>query len=164
MRTLPWIFFSYHVPYEKARENSYSKFIIPLAEDDLTEYNIVYNPMKGGEMKIRHYTDVALEDVTREGFEGVKARYVITDKEGAPHFAMRVFEFEPGGHTSLHQHPEEHEMFMVEGTLTAVNDQGVESALKPGHTLFIPPHERHQLKNQSEREAKIICLIPLLNS
>jgi quercetin dioxygenase-like cupin family protein len=159
-----WIFFSYHVPYEKARGNSCKKYIIPLAEDALSEYKIVYNCMKGGEMKIRHYTDVALEDVTREGFDGVKARYVITDKEGAPHFSMRVFEFEPGGHTSLHQHPEEHEMFIVEGELTAVNDQGVESALKPGHTLFIPPNEQHQLKNQSGRTAKIICLIPLLNS
>ena len=115
-------------------------------------------------MKIRHYTDVALEDVRREGFDGVKARYVITDKEGAPHFAMRVFEFEPGGHTSLHQHPEEHEMFLVEGELTAINDQGVESTLKPGHTLFIPPNEQHQLKNVSGRAAKIICLTPLLNS
>ena len=115
-------------------------------------------------MKIRHYTDAALEDVAREDFDGVKARYVITDKEGAPHFAMRVFEFEPGGHTSLHQHPEEHEIFIVEGEITAVNDQGVESALKPGHTLFIPPNELHQLKNQSGRAAKIICLIPILNS
>ena len=115
-------------------------------------------------MKIRHYTDAALEEVTREWFGGVKARYVITDKEGAPHFAMRVFEFEPGGHTSLHQHPEEHEIFILEGEITAVNDHGEESTLEPGHTLFIPPHERHQLKNQSERGATVICLIPLLNS
>lgn len=115
-------------------------------------------------MKIRHYTDAALEDVDREGFQGVKARYVITDKEGAPHFAMRVFEFEPGGHTALHQHPEEHEIFIVEGTAIAVNDRGDEFSLEPGHTLYIPPHEPHQLKNPSGRELKIICLIPLLNS
>ena len=138
--------------------------IIPLAEDALSEYNRVYNRWKGGEMKIRHFTDVALEDVGREGFEGVKVRYVITDKEGAPHFAMRVFEFEPGGHTSLHEHPEEHEIFILEGEVAAVNDHGEESTLKPGHTLFIPPNERHQLKNPSGRAAKLICLIPLLNS
>jgi quercetin dioxygenase-like cupin family protein len=119
---------------------------------------------KGGKMKIRHYTDVALEDVAREGFVGVKARYVITDKEGAPRFAMRVFEFEPGAHTSLHQHPEEHEIFILEGEITAVNDNGEESTLQPGHTLFIPPHERHQFRNQSGSGTKIICLIPLLNS
>ena len=115
-------------------------------------------------MKIRHYTDAALEDVAREGFIGVKARYVITDKEGAPHFAMRVFEFEPGGHTSLHQHPEEHEIFIVEGKVTAINDRGEEFQLEPGHTLYIPPDEQHQLKNPSGRAAKIICLIPILNS
>jgi quercetin dioxygenase-like cupin family protein len=120
--------------------------------------------MKGREMKIRHYTDVALEDVAREGFQGVKVRYVITDKEGAPHFAMRVFEFEPGAHTSLHQHPEEHEIFILEGEIAAVDDHGQEYALEPGHTLFIPPNERHQFRNPSGRTAKIICLIPLLNS
>lgn len=113
-------------------------------------------------MKIKHYTDAALEKVEREGFQGVKARYVITDKEGAPHFAMRVFEFEPGGHTALHHHPEEHEIFIVEGEVVAVNDRGEEFRLTSGHTLYIPPDEPHQLKNPSQRELKLICLVPLL--
>ncbi|UCC66492.1 MAG: cupin domain-containing protein [Deltaproteobacteria bacterium] len=114
-------------------------------------------------MEIRHYTDVELEDVDRTGFQGVKARYVITEKEGAPHFAMRVFEFEPGGHTSLHQHPEEHEIFILEGEGIAVNEKGEEFKLGPGHTLYIPPHEPHQIKNVSGRLMKFICLIPLMN-
>jgi len=113
-------------------------------------------------MKIKHYTEVELEDVDRAGFEGVKARYVITDKDGAPHFAMRVFEFEPGGHTSLHQHPEEHEIFVLEGEVTVVNNKGEEFQLRSGHTLFIPPDEPHQFKNKSERVMKLICLIPLI--
>jgi quercetin dioxygenase-like cupin family protein len=115
-------------------------------------------------VEIKHYTDAVLEDVERKGFQGVKARYVITDKEGAPHFAMRIFEFEPGGHTALHQHPEEHEIFILEGEVIAVNDEGKEFRLASGHTLYIPPHEPHQFKNPSERKLKIICLIPLLNS
>ena len=97
-------------------------------------------------MKIQHYTDVALEDLEREGFQGVKARYVITDKAGAPHFAMRVCEFEPGGHTALHQHPEEHEIFILEGTVTAVNDRGDEFSLKSGNTLYIPPMNHTNLR------------------
>jgi quercetin dioxygenase-like cupin family protein len=115
-------------------------------------------------MKVRHYTDAPLEDVGREGFQGVKARYVITDKEGAPHFAMRVFEFEPGGHTSLHKHPEEHEIFILEGKVIAVNDRDDEFPLEAGHTLYIPAHEPHQLKNASGMKSKLICLIPLLGS
>ncbi len=115
-------------------------------------------------MKVRHYTEVALEDVDREGFQGVRVRYVITDKEGAPHFAMRVFEFEPGGYTSLHQHPWEHEIFILEGEAVAVNDKGGERKLRPGHTLYVPSHEPHQLKNGSGGVMmKLICLIPLLN-
>jgi quercetin dioxygenase-like cupin family protein len=115
-------------------------------------------------MKIRHYTDATLEDLDREGFQGVKARYVITDKEGAPRFAMRVFEFESGGHTALHQHPEEHEIFILEGTVTAVNDRGDEFPLEPGYTLYIPPNEPHQFKNPSGKVSKIICLVPFLDS
>jgi len=114
-------------------------------------------------MQVRHYTDATLEDVDRKGFQGIKARYVITDKEGAPHFAMRVFEFEPGGHTALHQHPEEHEIFILEGTIIAVNDHGEEFELKAGHTLFIPSNERHQFRNPSGEESKLICLVPLLD-
>ena len=115
-------------------------------------------------MKIRHYTEVESEYVDRVGFQGVRARYVITDKEGAPHFAMRVFEFEPGSHTSLHQHPEEHEIFVLEGEAIVLNDKGEECKLKPGHTLYIPPHEPHQLKHGSGKMMKLICLIPLLKN
>lgn len=114
-------------------------------------------------MKVRHYTDAALEEVEREGFQGVKARYVITDKEGAPHFAMRVFEFAPGGHTAFHQHPEEHEIFILEGTIIAVNERGDEFSLEPGNTLFISPNEQHQFRNPSVKESKLICLVPLLD-
>ena len=115
-------------------------------------------------MKIRHYSEVQLEDVDREGFQGIKVRYVITDKEGAPHFAMRVFEFEPGGHTSVHQHPEEHEIFVLEGEVTVVDDKGKEYQLGPGNTLYIPPNELHQFKNATQDVMKMICLIPLLDS
>ena len=47
-------------------------------------------------MKLKHYTEVELEDVTMEGAEGAKIRWLISEKDGAPNFATRLFEVAPG--------------------------------------------------------------------
>ncbi len=65
-------------------------------------------------MKAVRYTDV-----TPTLFDGnarrVAGRVVIGRADGAPHFAMRVFEIGEGGHTPKHSHPWEHEMFYHSG-------------------------------------------------
>ena len=47
-------------------------------------------------MKIFNFETVELEDAG-PGAEGVKVRWVINEKTGAPNFAMRIFDFVPGG-------------------------------------------------------------------
>ena len=42
-------------------------------------------------------------------------RWLIGKPEGAPNFAMRVIEFQPGAVFETHQHPYEHEIFVFEG-------------------------------------------------
>jgi hypothetical protein len=53
-------------------------------------------------MKVKHYTEVPLEQV--EGMPGVTVRWLVTEADGAPHFAMRVFEVPAGGSTEHHSH------------------------------------------------------------
>ena len=49
-------------------------------------------------MIIKHYADV--EPGTYAGVpEGVQVREMITDRDGAPRFALRVFDVEPGAST-----------------------------------------------------------------
>lgn len=47
-------------------------------------------------MLVRSVTEVKQNQVKTEGAAGVKIRWLISAEEGAPHFAMREFEVEPG--------------------------------------------------------------------
>jgi len=49
-------------------------------------------------MKHVHYSDIELETPNEKGLKEVKVRWVISKKDGAENFAMRVFEIQPGGY------------------------------------------------------------------
>ena len=111
-------------------------------------------------MRVRNYQEVQAEPA--EGMmEGVTVRWVISEKEGAPNFAMRVFELEPGAETPFHTHPWEHEMFVLAGKGVARTEEE-EIALGEGDTVFIPPNERHQIINRGNSILRFICLIPII--
>jgi len=110
-------------------------------------------------MKHVHYTDVKLEEPTEQGVKDVKLRWLISKKDGAENFAMRLFEIKPGGHTPLHQHDWEHEVFILDGNGTAKNKSSEES-FKEGDIFFIPSLEWHQFVNTSQYTLKLLCLIP----
>lgn len=109
-------------------------------------------------MKVLPYEDVDAKDAG-EGTSKLKIRWLITKDTGAPNFAMRLFEMEPGGHSPLHNHPWEHEIFILEGEGIAVGGNE-EKRIKAGHAVFISPNEKHQLQNNGERTLKFLCLIP----
>jgi len=110
-------------------------------------------------MKHVHYTEVELETPKEEGIKDLKVRWVISKKDGAKNFAMRVFEIQPGGNTPLHQHDWEHEIFVLEGNGIA-KDKENEKNVKQGDVLYVPPMEWHQFVNNTDKMMKIICLIP----
>ncbi len=45
--------------------------------------------------------------------EGIRIRWLLTQKEGAPNFAMRVIELDPGVVFAPHHHPYEHEVYVL---------------------------------------------------
>ena len=109
-------------------------------------------------MKIFPYTDVEAKDA-EGGSSKLKVRWLITKETGAENFAMRLFEMEAGGHSPLHSHNWEHEVFILEGEGLVVGGKE-ERKFKAGDTLFIPSNEKHQLKNNSKKPCKLLCLIP----
>jgi len=106
-----------------------------------------------------HYTEVELETPKEQGIKDVMVRWMISKKDGAENFAMRLFEIQRKGHTPLHQHDWEHEIFVLEGSGVTKNKTGEES-FRQGDVLFVPPMEWHQFVNTGEETLKIICLIP----
>src|SRR5512136_303283 len=98
-------------------------------------------------MKHVHYTEVDLEHPQEEGVKNIKVRWLISKKEGAQNFAMRLFEIKAGGNSPMHQHEWEYEVLILEAG-GFVKDQTTEQTLKPGDVLFIKPMAWHQLINR----------------
>ena len=109
-------------------------------------------------MKHLHYSDVETQAV--EGYRGVNVRWLIAKDDGAPTFAMRMFEVEPGGTTPYHRHEFEHEVFILQGTGT-VNKEVGEEKFGEGDFFFIPPDEKHQFRNTGDSVLRFLCLVPI---
>jgi len=91
--------------------------------------------------------------------DGITVRWVVGRPEGAPNFAMRVIEFAPGAVFARHQHPYEHEIFVLEGEGMIEGPQG-EVTMRPGVAIYIPPDEPHGYRNAGEGPLRFICVIP----
>jgi quercetin dioxygenase-like cupin family protein len=72
---------------------------------------------------------------------------------------MRVFEVAPGASTPLHDHWYEQEMYLLEGEGVLVGEQG-DKPLEAGNVMWVPPNERHQIKNTGPATLKFICCVP----
>ena len=110
----------------------------------------------------KNYHDVAEEEVTLADSSGATIRWLITEKDGAPRYAMRRFEIKPGGRIGLHSHPEEHEIYVLSGKARIFNDQGFETVAGPGDVLYVPPNEKHGYENTGDETFTFICVIPIL--
>lgn len=110
-------------------------------------------------MKIANLNEIPAEPVEMDGAKNCKVQLAVTPRDGAPNFAMRVFDVSPGGHTPLHHHPYEHEIFVMEGD-GSIWREGTEVPLKPGDVLYVPADEQHQFKNTGTQPFKFMCLIP----
>jgi quercetin dioxygenase-like cupin family protein len=96
--------------------------------------------------------------VTEETSKGVRIKWLINEKDGAPTFLMRHFTVEAGGFTPYHQHDWEHEVYVLEGQ-GKVRYEDLEERIEPGDAILIPPGQRHQFQAGTET-LRFLCLIP----
>ena len=109
-------------------------------------------------MVIKSYKDVSPSRY--EGLsDGVQVREMITAHDGAPTFAMRVFDVAAGAATPYHTHAWEHEVYIVSGT-GRVRADGKEIPLKPGDSVYIAPNEQHCFVADPGAPVQMICCIP----
>jgi quercetin dioxygenase-like cupin family protein len=86
-------------------------------------------------------------------------RVLIGPKQGAKNFVMRLFTVEEGGHSALHSHPWEHEVFIVHGAGTVKSTEG-ETDVNEGDFVYVPPLEEHQFLNSGDGPFEFICIVP----
>ena len=110
-------------------------------------------------MQIKVAEQVEAKPVEADGAADVTMRMLIGPGDGAPTFNMRMFELAPGGHTPLHRHAWEHEVYILTGRgvcRTAGGDEPVES----GHCLLVSGGDLHQFLNTGEAPMRMLCLVP----
>jgi len=110
-------------------------------------------------MKHVNYSEVELEDVNIEGAVGAKIRWLISQKDEAPNFAMRMFEIATDGNTPYHTHAYEHEVFVLSGAGKVVTEKGA-TAMNTWDVIYIPPNLQHQFVNIGDKPLVFLCLIP----
>lgn len=110
----------------------------------------------------KNYLDVSEKEFFRANSSGVTVRWLITEDDGATRFAMRLFKVKPGGRIGLHNHPGEHEIYVLSGEARMTGDQGFEKMVVPGDVLFVSPYEKHGCENLGEEPFVFLCVIPIL--
>ncbi len=110
-------------------------------------------------MKIVHFDQVVNEPVNAEGAAGTMIRWLISQKDGAPNFALRMFEVQPGGHTPFHDHAWEHEVYVLEGEGVLQTERG-ELPFAANDVIYVDPEMRHAFKNTGSGIMKFLCIVP----
>lgn len=110
----------------------------------------------------KNYNDVKEEIVTKANSTGTTIRWLITKEDGAQRYTTRRFELQPGGQIGIHNHPEEHHIYILEGEGIIIDSDGNEFQGKIGDVLYVPPNEPHGYKNNTISPFAFLCVIPYL--
>jgi quercetin dioxygenase-like cupin family protein len=125
----------------------------------IRSYQTILKEAAMAELKMMKALDVVASKVEMDGVEGVSIRWLIAKADGAPNFAMRLFEVAPGGHSPLHSHDWEHEVYIVEGE-GELEFEGERKPFEKGWFIHVPPDREHQFVNTGEGTMKFLCLVP----
>lgn len=109
-------------------------------------------------MVIRNIDSTSEQPVEMAGAQGVRMAMMVGRADGAPHFAMRSFRVEAGGHTPRHSHDYEHEVFVVEGE-GQVLLEGSFRPIRAGDVIYVPADGEHQFRTASG--LRFLCLVPV---
>jgi quercetin dioxygenase-like cupin family protein len=110
-------------------------------------------------MKTKNQNDVPVISVNMDGAYKAGIQVLISVEDGAPNFAMRRFTIAPEGHTPLHRHDNEHEIFVLSGKGKLVYEDN-EYPLMPGSFALVDPGALHQFRNTGEEDFVFICVVP----
>lgn len=84
---------------------------------------------------------------------------MLISPEQAPHFAMRKFVIQKGGHMPLHTNSVEHEQYVLSGSAKVIIAEETFTACKDD-ILFIPAGVPHAYEVLGNEDYEFLCLIP----
>src|SRR6056297_1436828 len=91
--------------------------------------------------------------------EGMSKGVLVDASDGAPNFAIRRFELEPGASVPKHTNEVEHEQYVLEGEyVVGIDDE--EHTVAAGDSLFIPAGTVYWYRNDGDAPGAFICAVP----
>ena len=91
--------------------------------------------------------------------EGATRQVLIGNEEQSPHFHLRYFAVQPGGHTSLDQHAHDHGVYILHGQARVrLGDE--EHEVRTGDIVYIPGNEVHQFFTLGDEPFGFLCVVP----
>ncbi len=108
------------------------------------------------EIKNKSYREPIIMDDGQSS--GIRFFPMITKKDGAPNFAMRLFEIGPSGHTPKHSHPWEHEVVILSGSGYVIRGDE-KTAVAKEDFILIPPDMLHQFI-AGRKGMNMVCVVP----
>lgn len=114
------------------------------------------------EVLIRNIDETPRQPVRMDGVQGASMAVMVGRADGAPHFSVRQFAVDPGGHTPRHQHDYEHEVFVVSGR-GVVFLGGREHPVRAGDVIYVPANEPHQFRSVDDQDGpmRFLCVVPI---
>ncbi|MGB9750348.1 MAG: cupin domain-containing protein [Caldisericia bacterium] len=104
---------------------------------------------------VKRFDEVEEEIVKMEGSKDAFIRWLIR----GPNFTLRYFRIKKGGFSPRHNHPYEHEVFILNGKGRVYID-GEEKNFEKNYFIYVPPDKEHQFLNTSEEDLEFLCIIP----
>lgn len=111
-------------------------------------------------MLIRNIDQTGMSPVQMEGVSGASMAVMVGRADGAPHFSIRQFRVEAGGHTPRHSHDYEHEVYVVSGRGT-VHLSGEVRGIGAGDVIYVPADEEHQFRADAGDGLRFLCVVPV---
>ena len=112
-------------------------------------------------MSIIAESSVPAEGLAKNGAEKAKVKYLIDERQGSNHFALRLYTIEKGGHTPLDEHAYEHHVYVLSGKgllKQSKDDHPILRALQAGDSIFIPSNAVHQFSNERNEPFVFLCV------
>ena len=112
-------------------------------------------------MIIKNVSDVPISDVTAYGSTNTTIQWFRTPEEST-HFMLRRFVIDSLGQIGIHGHPEEHQMFILQGPIHLLDKDGQVSKVDSNQFVYMPPDELHGYRNPNDFPVSFLCGIPKL--
>jgi quercetin dioxygenase-like cupin family protein len=115
------------------------------------------NAIEDGEFRWQN-VPVSAYGPENSGAERATRQILIGKVEQSPHFHMRYFAVQPGGHTSLDQHAHDHGVYMLHGRARLrLGDE--EHEIQTGDVVYIPGNEVHQFFTVGDEPFGFLCVV-----